>query len=420
MTQSKSPVRILGLVKLMNSIRRQLASGVSPNQKNEMVTLVNSALTQVDTICRQYNIRPDHLPKPSSLAYQFLQSIDFNNLPVNQTVQISTTGIRVSGVVNACRGIQVMMLSLAENICKNNKGLTVNSPEIIQINILIRDQVTQIEKVIQKKGSSISNLPAASLHVYQWLKYLEKPRNLFKHINSLSTFLGEFNIFRTHYKSPNNKSPSLSIKIQFFNISALYKIKYLKDHSDLTLHEGFIGASSSVYQALMKSIFSGKSNQSAAAIKAYAISSEFRRIALDMTNTVPPDKASAQGKCYNLYSVFERVNNEYFFGNLSAPRLTWNKRLTRRKFGHFVPACDTIMISISLDDPAVPTYVIEYVMYHELLHYQLGLRVSKSKVYSHTAKFHSSERQYKNFKEAQDFLNSLAGNRHSLGRKNRK
>jgi hypothetical protein len=409
MTRSNSPVRILGLVRMMNSIRKRLACGISADQKDELIQLIASTVSQVDTICRQHKINPDHLPKPSFFAYQYLKSVDLQNIQLSSTAGHPSTIIKVSGIVRATHSIQQIIFSLAEKSCNTIHPLTVNSPEIVQLYILVRDQLAKIDNSLRKNKGKTSNLPESSQRAYQWLKYLESPRRLLIHINGLSVFLGEFH--KLKFQKPlfsKKKGLSTSIKVNFYNISALYKSSYHRDCTEITLHEGFIRASPAVKKAIITCIFSGKSKTSARAVKMYANSAEFCKIALDLSNTVPHDKSTAQGNCYNLYSVFDRVNDQYFLGKLTAPHIVWNNRPTWRKFGHYIPASNTVMISISLDTPSIRSNVIDFVMYHELLHCHLGLKVSGSKIYAHTAEFRAAERQFIGYKEAQDSLNVLA------------
>jgi hypothetical protein len=109
-----------------------------------------------------------------------------------------------------------------------------------------------------------------------------------------------------------------------------------------------------------------------------------------------------------LAASFGRVNQEYFGGGLSRPRLTWSRAFGGRKFGHYDPIHDTVMISGILDRATAPDYVIDFVVYHELLHKKLGIDWSNGWAATHTAEFRERERQFARYADADALLKQLA------------
>lgn len=75
-----------------------------------------------------------------------------------------------------------------------------------------------------------------------------------------------------------------------------------------------------------------------------------------------------------LLDSFNRVNTEYFDGFMQRPNLKWGKK-AYRKLGHFEYASNTVVISRVLKERVD---LLDYVMYHELLHKKHGLKKSKS------------------------------------------
>jgi hypothetical protein len=118
--------------------------------------------------------------------------------------------------------------------------------------------------------------------------------------------------------------------------------------------------------------------------------------------------AGAQGNVYDLDALFDALDARYFDGALPKPHLTWNQRITHHKFGHYVPATDTIMLSSTLDSPDVPRTAVEFVLYHEMLHKALGIRVVNGRHYAHTAEFRRRERLFEGYDEAQAVLHALS------------
>ncbi|MAF34974.1 hypothetical protein CMO91_03960 [Candidatus Woesearchaeota archaeon] len=91
-----------------------------------------------------------------------------------------------------------------------------------------------------------------------------------------------------------------------------------------------------------------------------------------------------------LEASFSRVNEEYFSGMIEPPNLIWGKHATRT-LGTYDYGTDTIRISAALQDEEL----LDYVMYHELLHKHLKFKHGKSTRY-HTKQFRTKEKQFKN------------------------
>ena len=118
---------------------------------------------------------------------------------------------------------------------------------------------------------------------------------------------------------------------------------------------------------------------------------------------------TSKGMWHDLAASFERVNAAYFDGELSQPRLVWSRAFTSRKFGHYEPAHDTVMVSATLDRQDVPPQVVDFIMYHELLHKKLGVVWTNGRQLAHSAEFARQERQYREYDKAQSVLKQLAG-----------
>jgi hypothetical protein len=129
-------------------------------------------------------------------------------------------------------------------------------------------------------------------------------------------------------------------------------------------------------------------------------------VAADTGPTQPAD-LRAVGRHHNLNAAFDRVNRAYFGGKMPRPKLTWNATFTRRKLGHYDFHTDTVMLSITLDDPKVPNYVVDFVMYHELLHKQLGVRAVNGRRRVHTPEFRRAERRFREWRKAERWLQGV-------------
>lgn len=118
--------------------------------------------------------------------------------------------------------------------------------------------------------------------------------------------------------------------------------------------------------------------------------------------------SGARGKHYDLEKLFHQLNQQYFAGRLPRPALTWSQRRTRRTFGHYDAAHQTIVISRTLDDARVPELVVAYVLYHEMLHIKHGVTHVNGRRCVHTPAFQEDERRFAGYDEASAWLCRLA------------
>lgn len=116
---------------------------------------------------------------------------------------------------------------------------------------------------------------------------------------------------------------------------------------------------------------------------------------------------SSRGRFYDLEAVFEELNTRFFHGLMARPRLSWSPTKTRRILGHYDPAHNAIIISRIFDHPGMPRYVLEYIMYHEMLHLKHPVKLRGSRRCVHSAEFQAEEKLFPRVAEANAFLRRL-------------
>jgi hypothetical protein len=114
-----------------------------------------------------------------------------------------------------------------------------------------------------------------------------------------------------------------------------------------------------------------------------------------------------RGHFYDLDAIFEDLNTRFFYGLMARPRMSWSQAKTRRILGHYDPAHNAIIISRIFDHPAVPRYVLEYIVYHEMLHLKHPVKLRGSRRCVHSAEFQAEERLFPNAAEANAFLKRM-------------
>jgi len=115
---------------------------------------------------------------------------------------------------------------------------------------------------------------------------------------------------------------------------------------------------------------------------------------------------SPEGQYFDLQSLFNKVNAEYFSNALKGYTITWGRKRSALPkeyfvFGTIQEEDKIIRIHPLLDAPFVPTWFLEYVIYHEMLHAVIPEEIDESgRRRIHTDEFYLRERQFHCFSRA--------------------
>ncbi|MFH1770517.1 MAG: hypothetical protein ABH828_03090 [archaeon] len=103
-----------------------------------------------------------------------------------------------------------------------------------------------------------------------------------------------------------------------------------------------------------------------------------------------PKYASPQKINSFLEKVFNRVNKKYFHNFMDTPNLVWGRE-SFHKLGSYEYASDTITISTVIKEEQ---NLLDYVMYHEMLHKKFKFASKNGRNYHHTAEFRREEKKF--------------------------
>jgi len=309
--------------------------------------------------------------------------------------------LSIRNLVKRTADIQQMMV--LEKIKEASSSETDYLELLSAVSWNINATAESVERIITERGKSAADLPIRSRRAYQWTKYLSEERHFQRHLDAIqrvSIFLPNIPRSRRFNK--------YQIEFRLYHIGPLYKIREQNRTIEIVAQESFLYAPDQVLIALLDTALQPPSRSRAQTIREYASGKQFKTVRESLEYlSVPPGSFSA-GKHHDLEKSFERVDQLFFNGKLKKPHLVWNNRMTRRKFGHYQEDTNTVMVSLSLDHPRVPEYVLDYVMYHELLHHKLGACLKNSRRYTHTPDFKRKELAYPQIAEAQQFLSKLS------------
>jgi hypothetical protein len=110
--------------------------------------------------------------------------------------------------------------------------------------------------------------------------------------------------------------------------------------------------------------------------------------------------AGPRGSYVDLEPLFTRLNEQYFGGTLDQPRLSWSAKRSRYVLGRYDATHNIIFISRIFDVPTLPPYVVEYVLFHEMLHLKHRSRVHDSRIMVHTPEFKAEEKTFRDYEKA--------------------
>jgi hypothetical protein len=388
-------MRIKGLVRAFNQIRSQLQAGIIPEQAEPFREHVRTIVREVEEICRQHGTKPSRLPAPSRMAYVFLKELDLDNLPLNLNGESSgaSSNFRVKNVVRIGE-------YFAERLWQRLALLLSSPHEIDLINREISEHVSSIERICERHGATPSALETRSRQTYCWLKFLAGGDNLASHLETLRR--------ARELIDERQPPPSHPVHLHLIVMNALWRKRQYQNALVIKVNVGYIYADQELWRALIQNAVSNRSSDNDHLISEYATSDDFSELLFEIESFASPPALPAKGRAHDLDESFERVNKKYFDGRLAKPTLVWNRTLTMRKFGHYQPGRDMLMLSISLDDSRVPAFVIDFVMYHELLHKKHGAASVNGRRQAHSPIFRADERLFTQFDEATHHLYQLA------------
>lgn len=402
-------IRVSGLVRIFNQVRAQLQTGIPPEEIESFRKLVRSSLRQVEEICARHGDPVRVLPGPSRMAYQFLKGLDLDHLP---TRPVSPTGsadqpnapagsVRVRNVVGIAE-------SAARQLWLNRSQLLNSATARQELVDRLRHHTSSIEQICRQHGQTPSALEARTRTAYTYLSFASNSANL----QSLLTALSMADEAGRGFKLP----PDSPLEVHLLGMASLWRFRRYSNALVLKASLGFINAERGIWQALLGSILDPTNQRNGRSmVTEFALAEEFNNVLFEVEALAAPPAPATRGRTHDLVESFQRVNESYFNGLMAQPTLCWNQILTASKFGHYQPSRDTIMISVSLDSPGVPTSLLDFVMYHELLHKKHGVATINGRRVVHGPAFRADERLFQDWEEVEARLNQLARH-HATGR----
>jgi hypothetical protein len=115
-----------------------------------------------------------------------------------------------------------------------------------------------------------------------------------------------------------------------------------------------------------------------------------------------------RGNARDLRDVFDYVNSFYFASMLKDPVLAWAAESPRRRLGYYFQPLNLLAANRALDSDAVPRYVLEFVVFHELLHHVNAGNGRSARRVHHTLAFKNQEKTFSHYDDAERWLKRIA------------
>ena len=296
--------------------------------------------------------------------------------------------VSVRGVVRAAEG-------LLDTI---SRRLRVTAPETVAHEAVapLRQQLARIEGLCEGNGIVPAEMPRPSRNAYALLAFLNSNGMLRRYVDSTASFRGAI------ASLVNSSAESYLVRLN--DLGGLYRYRRRGLDWWFRLSPGFLAADEDVLTLVAKDLLRPKHGDRRRRLHEFVHGEAFLTIVQDIEELVAETVRTA-GTTYDLDEICEHVRHRYFSPPVPRPTsLSWTDRLTYRTFGHYNVLRDRITISRSLDSPRVPRQVIEFIMFHELLHKVHGIGWAVSRKMMHGAAFRADERRFPHVDTIKRFL----------------
>jgi hypothetical protein len=202
-------------------------------------------------------------------------------------------------------------------------------------------------------------------------------------------------IFRGYLEKTTKKEISLVITD---NSSSMLSMKKKGNSVSIRVHRIFLSAGSEVIDEIAGFIRNSR-----------AKTPHIRQFIKQNSNQLkmrPPRKVNIKtdGNSYDLLDMFHTINREYFEGRVSS-MITWGVKgprrvAARRTLGSYCSDNNTIRINPMLDNKSIPRYFLEFIVYHEMLHADIGIRTDGIRRVMHSKEFKRREKMFEHYDRA--------------------
>lgn len=214
------------------------------------------------------------------------------------------------------------------------------------------------------------------------------------------------------------QKPGLNIKTKFKNYSHLKctaKLRY--NHLQVFASKAYSQTTQEVLNGLVLHVllrlFKFKQKRFAKHLVEYrkfVASKQAKEISKELAKTNGRIKQNnAFGQAYDLHRVAAKVLFDHgsLLKDTLVPELSWSNTKSRRLLARHDEHSNRIVVSKLFDSINVPQFVVEYLVYHELLHAKWGIKFNETNFARkiHSKQFKDDEKKFIQYRQAIDWIN---------------
>ncbi|MCU0723776.1 MAG: hypothetical protein MUC63_09220, partial [Planctomycetes bacterium] len=390
-------IRVAGLVRAARELQEELAAGVPAGDRESFLSRARARVEEGEAALRGLGATPSRLPAPSRNALAALRRIAAatpETIPEPAPGAAPPRRIRVEGVERALRAA-----------LRGLGGPGGAGGSLGRVREGIQSSADKVRRACARRGADPGGLPPRARRAFGMLSWLSAPGNLDRYADRVAEALPPIaSVSRARW--PDS---ARTANVAFEPGRHLYKVRHDAGAHLWTLSLGFLAAGPGDFEDLAAVIRRrGRASREAAARhRAFVRSPAFRDVEREILGPLEDARGGPRGRAWDLEDLFLRVNGRCFGGALPRPRLVWSPSVARRTFGTYEAAADRVCLNPLLDDPDVPRFVAEFILFHELLHKKLGAAAGGRRRAWHTAAFRREERAHPDYAEAKRWLDAL-------------
>jgi len=113
---------------------------------------------------------------------------------------------------------------------------------------------------------------------------------------------------------------------------------------------------------------------------------------------------TARGRYFDLSDIFNRINTTWFDGKVKQPRLGWSLTPSYTRLGFYDAERNLLVISRIFDSKKSKPAVLDFLMYHEMLHIVFPTERVNGRRRIHTSAFKEMEARFPDFHKIQKWI----------------
>jgi hypothetical protein len=388
-------LKIRGLVREARLARERLNRGLPLRERHAFLEQVRAVVEKARTICREAGGTVRSLPLPSRNALAELRRIatlSARDIPPPRDPD-APPPIRLPGVEGTLRRILTAL----------GDGSATATAKASLFETLTQS-VSAMEEAIRRAGSRPGSLPARSARAFAMSKWLASKEHFNLYTRQVQRALDALPGAARGGKIPD------AVEVRFLPGEHIYLLQREANRFRWRFGLGFLDAGPSDFQDLARIVRAGKRAPEAVRERhdRFVHAPEFHRRDQDLEGLLEGDRYFPKGRAFDLEALYRSLNEKIFRGTVSKPALHWRTSTSRLVFGTYSEGLDLVCLNTLLDDPGIPRFVPESVLFHELLHKKHGSVLRKGRRIWHTRAFREEERKYPHLEEAKGWLDALS------------